>query len=200
MSILALLLRFCLAVVFLHAGLVKVILRGEFRLAVRNYRLVPERLLSVVVIGLPLIEAACGLLLAVGVETGPVAALILLLLATFVGAISVNLLRGRTFSCGCSGRSSPNITWRHVIANSVLAIMAVVVSAWGMQPLTVVPGWGFQGNPSLSQGQAIAVLLAAAGGAALALLVREALAVRRAMYGTSSPPAAKAGLANEVIA
>jgi hypothetical protein len=198
MTVVALLFRFTLAAVFLHAGVVKMIDLGEFRLAVRNYRLVPERLLGPLVLALPLAELACAALLVVGIGTGPVAALLVILLAVFVGAISVNLLRGRTFSCGCSGRTSSDITWRHVIVNAVLAVMAVQVSFWAAQPLTVAAGWGLHDSSSLTPGQAAAVLMAAATTAVLVLLVRETLIVRRAISARRRPVGDSAGPVGEV--
>lgn len=183
MIVFALLCRYSLAVIFGHSGAVKMIDLADFRLAVRNYELVPQRLLGAFAIGLPVAELACAGLLVVGVLTGPAAAFLGVMLAVFVFAISVNLLRGRTFSCGCSGKTSSDITWRHVIANALLAIAAALVSAWAVQPLTVTAGWGIGGAPALSGGAALGVLLAAGAVAALGLLLTEAFGVRRVISG-----------------
>lgn len=183
MIVVALLLRYGLAIVFAHAGAVKLMDLADFRLAVRNYQLVPERLLGHVVVGLPLAELGCAALLIAGVGTGPAAALLVILLAVFVVAISVNLLRGRTFSCGCIGRASSDITWRHVIVNSLLAVAAGLVSAWAAQPLTVAAGWGVRGSSPLSADQSVAVLMAAATTAVVVLLIHEAIAVMRVVPG-----------------
>lgn len=189
LTIAALLFRFALAAVFGHAGAVKLVDLGDFRLAVRNYQLVPERLLGFVVVGLPIVELACAAALIVGIGTGPVAAMLVLVLAAFVFAIGINLLRGRTFSCGCSGRTSSDITWRHVIVNAGLALLAVLVSVWAVQPLTLAAGWGITSGPALSPGQAFAVLLAAVVAAVTVLLVSDAVAARRVMSGLPSPAA-----------
>lgn len=183
MIVFALLCRYSLAVIFGHSGAVKMIDLADFRLAVRNYELVPQRLLGAFAIGLPVAELACAGLLVVGVLTGPAAAFLGVMLAVFVFAISVNLLRGRTFSCGCSGKTSSDITWRHVIANALLAIAAALVSVWAVQPLTVTAGWGIGGAPALSGGAALGVLLAAGAVAALGLLLTEAFGVRRVISG-----------------
>jgi len=183
MIVFALLCRYALAVIFGHSGAVKMIDIADFRLAVRNYDLVPARLLSAFAIGLPAAELACAGLLIAGVLTGPAAAVLAVMLAVFVFAISVNLLRGRTFSCGCSGKTSSDITWRHVIVNSVLAIAAALVSVWAVQPLTVAAGWGIGGTPALSGSAALGVLLAGGTVAALGLLLNEAFGVRRVLSG-----------------
>lgn len=181
MMVVALLCRYVLAVIFGHSGAVKMVDLPDFRQAVRNYELVPDRLLGAFAVGLPVVELACAGLLIAGVLTGPVAALLVVMLAVFVFAISVSLLRGRTFSCGCSGKTSSDITWRHVLVNGVLAVMAALVSVWAVQPLTVTAGWGMGGSPALSGSGALGVLLAAGVVAALGLLVAEAFGARRVM-------------------
>jgi Methylamine utilisation protein MauE len=183
MIVFALLCRYALAVIFGHSGAVKMVDIADFRLAVRNYDLVPERLLGAFAIGLPVAELACAGLLIAGVLTGPAAALLVVMLAVFVLAISVNLLRGRTFSCGCSGKTSSDITWRHVVVNAALALAAAVVSVWAVQPLTVTAGWGIGGTPALSGGAALGILLAAGAVAGLGLLLAEAIGVRRVLTG-----------------
>ncbi|HET7017767.1 MAG TPA: MauE/DoxX family redox-associated membrane protein [Streptosporangiaceae bacterium] len=189
MIVFALLCRYALAVIFGHSGAVKMVDLADFRLAVRNYDLVPERLLGAFAVGLPLAELACAALLIAGVLTGPAAALLVVMLAVFVFAISVNLLRGRTFSCGCSGKTSSDITWRHVIVNAVLAGLAALVSAWAVQPLTVIAGWGMGGTPALSAGDALGVLVAGGTVAALGLLIAEAFSVRRVLAVVGEPSA-----------
>ena len=187
MIVFALLGRYGIALVFGHSGAVKMADLADFRLAVRNYELVPERLLGAFAVGLPLAELAGAGLLIAGVLTGPAAAVLAGLLAVFVFAISVNLRRGRTFSCGCSGKTSSDITWRHVIVNAVLAALAVVVSIWADQPLTVAAGWGIGGAPALSAGDALGVLLAGGAVAAIGLLLAEAAGVRRVLAGLRVP-------------
>jgi uncharacterized membrane protein YphA (DoxX/SURF4 family) len=100
MTAIGLLLRVFLALCFLRAGVLKMLDLEDFHLAVRNYGLVPQRFLHTVALAVPLLEIGCASLLLVGFGTGPVAALLVLLLGVFSVAISINLLRGRTFSCG----------------------------------------------------------------------------------------------------
>jgi hypothetical protein len=194
MIVFALLCRYALAVIFGHSGAVKMVDLDDFRLAVRNYDLVPDRLLGAFVVGLPLAELACAALLIAGILTGPAAALLVVMLAVFVFAISVSLLRGRTFSCGCSGKTSSDITWRHVIINAVLAVLAALVSVWAVQPLTVAAGWGIGGTPVLSASDALGVLVAGGTVAVLVLLFAEAFGVRRVLATVSVPAGPAAGL------
>jgi len=181
MVVVALVIRFWVAVVFLRAGALKVLDMEGFRAAVRNYELVPQGFVPSAALAVPVAELACGGLLLVGVGTGPVAAAVVVLLAVFSTAVAVNLLRGRRISCGCSGRVASDITWRHVASNVLLASAAVVVSLWAVQPLSVVGVWGVDRRAGLGGAAAVAVLLAAGAAGSAALLVREALRVRRAV-------------------
>ena len=57
--------------------------------------------------------AAVSLLLGVEEAAGALAAAGLL--GAFTAAIGINLVRGRTFECGCAGASPSHISWGHVV-------------------------------------------------------------------------------------
>jgi uncharacterized membrane protein YphA (DoxX/SURF4 family) len=155
-------LRFVLAAVFLLSGLAKLPRREEFVRAVRNYQLVPDRLGGLVGRVLPPLEVAGGALLALGLGIRPVAALLALCLAAFSGAVSINLLRGRTIDCGCFGPvAQQQITWWTVARNVVLLGMAVFVAAVEPTALSLdrlLPG---SPSPEVGTGSALALMFAA---------------------------------------
>jgi uncharacterized membrane protein YphA (DoxX/SURF4 family) len=154
--------RFGLAVVFLLSGLAKLPRRTEFTRAVRNYRLVPERVGSIVAKVLPPVELAAGLLLALGFGVSTVAALLGLFLVVFAGAAATNLLRGRIVDCGCFGPvAERRITWWTVARNLVLAGAAAVVVATGPTALALdrlLPG---AASPTMTTDAALALMFAA---------------------------------------
>jgi uncharacterized membrane protein YphA (DoxX/SURF4 family) len=166
--------RFGLAVVFLLSGLAKLPRREEFLRAVRNYRLVPDRLGVVVAKALPPAEIAVGLLLALGLGVRPVAALLGLFLVGFSGAVAINLLRGRIIDCGCFGPlAQRRITWLTVARNAVLIAAAAVVVAVGPSALALdrlLPG---APGPALSTTSALALLLATSLAVVTGTLVQE---------------------------
>jgi uncharacterized membrane protein YphA (DoxX/SURF4 family) len=140
-ALLVLMIRWIVAGVFLRAGVVKLWDRVGFRAAVANYGLLPPVVVAPVAAVLPLAEIAGGALLAAGILTALVAILLGLLLAAFAGAIAVNLARGRSFDCGCSGSSTPSrIGWRHVALDLGLAAAAALVAAYGPVAASVWPG------------------------------------------------------------
>jgi uncharacterized membrane protein YphA (DoxX/SURF4 family) len=153
--------RFGLALVFLLSGLAKLPRRGEFTRAVRNYRLVPERIGGLVGTTLPPVEVSAGLLLALGLGVRPVAILVAVFLVAFSVAVAVNLLRGRAIECGCFGPiAATRITWWTVARNVVLTGAAVVVAA--IQPTALALDRLLPGarKPEMASGSAIALLFA----------------------------------------
>ena len=111
--------RVAVALVLLTAAYGKARRMDDFVAAVRNYRLIPERLVTPLATLLPVVEALAGgaLLADPFDQQGAFLAGILFLL--FALAMGVNLARGRrTIDCGCdlSGRGQP-LSWRLVGRN-----------------------------------------------------------------------------------
>jgi uncharacterized membrane protein YphA (DoxX/SURF4 family) len=138
--LIAFLLRVAVSLVFVRAGLLKMLSRPAFRDALANYRLLPEGVLELSSWLVPLIELASGSLLLLGVELRVVGPVLAALLLVFCAAIAINLLRGRVISCGCSGSVASDISWRHVVLNSAWAGAAIVVAVWAAQPLSLLAG------------------------------------------------------------
>ena len=174
LAVAAVVFRFGLAVVFLLSGLAKLPLRAEFVEAVKNYKLVPDRVGEVIGKVLPPVELAAGALLALGLGVRPVAALLGLFLLAFSGAVAINLLRGRTIDCGCFGPVGPRrITWLTVARNVILIAAAGVVVAEGPTPLALdrfVPGTA---SPKLSTSSALALVVATSLAIVAATLAQE---------------------------
>jgi uncharacterized membrane protein YphA (DoxX/SURF4 family) len=121
-------LRLAVAGVFIRAGTVKLAGLAEFRLAVANYQILPTGLVGAAAVGVPVLEAAAGVLLLLGIFSAVVAAVLAVLLLCFSAAIGLNLARGRVFDCGCGGSTVPQlINWRHVAVNGLLAAAAIAI-------------------------------------------------------------------------
>ncbi len=154
--------RFLLAFVFLTASVPKLLARPAFMRAVRNYALLPSTLVRPVASFLPPLEFICGCALLLGIATTPFAAAAAALLSVFATAVVINLIRGRTIDCGCSGAIAPRqIGWPLVLFDLALAATAAVVAR-------VNPGvlqFGVAGvsarSSSLSSREGLALLLLA---------------------------------------
>src|SRR6202035_4783800 len=139
MSVVVLLARLVLAVVFLVAGLAKLADLAGSRQAMRDFG-VPAQLATPFGTLLPLAElvVAVALIPAVSAWWAALGALALLLL--FVAGISYNLARGRAPDCHCFGQlHSAPAGWPTLIRNLVLVAVAVLVVVSGRS----TPGPGF---------------------------------------------------------
>lgn len=93
--------RLVLGGVFVYASLDKIIHPDRFAEVVYNYRLLPTGAVNILALTLPWVELAAGALLVFGVFFLPSASILTGLIAVFIMAIGVNLIRGVDFTCGC---------------------------------------------------------------------------------------------------
>ena len=93
--------RFTLAVVFVYGGVIKLFAPKAFAATISTYHIVPEPLLPVMAIGLPLIETTAGLALLFG-RTGGLH-IITGLLVMFVFVLGYGILTDLNVDCGCFG-------------------------------------------------------------------------------------------------
>jgi putative oxidoreductase len=93
--------RWLLALVFLYAGIAKIINPADFAQDIDNYRILPYVLVTLMAAILPWIEVLCGLLLITGKWNLGAALTVSVLNFVFIVAISSALVRGLDISCGC---------------------------------------------------------------------------------------------------
>ncbi len=164
MSLIIVLARIALAVVFSIAGITKLVDQPGTREAVTNFG-VPRPAAPVAAFILPFIELAIAVSLLISGTTavGSIGALVLL--ALFVLAISINLARGQTHDCHCFGQLySRPLGWPTLARNVVFALAAAFVwwqTSLGPSPniVTTLAGLSTLGWAILLA--AVAMLLAA---------------------------------------
>ena len=93
--------RIILGGIFIYASIDKILHPHAFAKIIQNYRLLPDILVTLPAIVLPWLEVISGLFLAAGIFRRASALVLSLLLLMFGTAITINLLRGITFDCGC---------------------------------------------------------------------------------------------------
>jgi hypothetical protein len=114
-----------LSIVFLVGALQKLRDQAVFAAAVENYGLVPEALLPLVALVLPLVELAAGVLLLFPETCHLGGVLALLLLVVVTSAVAINLARGNAkIDCGCGGISGQPLSWALVGRNVLLMVLA----------------------------------------------------------------------------
>jgi uncharacterized membrane protein YphA (DoxX/SURF4 family) len=97
--------QFVLAAVFVVAAAPKILDPPGFAHQVHNYHLAPDGLVNLFALVLPWVELIVGLALFLGVWRRAAAGLAGILLIAFMGALGINLARGRPVDCSCFSTS-----------------------------------------------------------------------------------------------
>ena len=123
--------RWILGLTFIYASFHKIMLPEDFARIVYGYDLFPHVLINLIAIIIPFLELVAGLALIIGLYPRSAAIIINALLLAFIAALTINLIRGHEFDCGCfsdsqSGyTSSPKVT---IVRDIIyLALGAVVL-------------------------------------------------------------------------
>jgi uncharacterized membrane protein YphA (DoxX/SURF4 family) len=93
--------RLILGGLFIYASIDKIVHPYAFAKIIHNYQLMPDIFVYFMAVTLPWVEAIAGLFLVLGLYKRTSALLLSSLLVVFAIAISINLIRGINFDCGC---------------------------------------------------------------------------------------------------
>ncbi len=124
-----------LAITFLASAVPKLRHPKGFVLAVLEYRVLPPRLSWFYARLIPPLEFLLALLLLTGTAVRSAAAVVSLLLLSFIAAVGINLARGRDLDCHCFGKAIRRpIGWRLLLQDGALLgaamALAVVTNEW----------------------------------------------------------------------
>ena len=93
--------RWILALTFIYASYSKILAPADFAKVIYGYGLFPAAIINLIAIIIPFLELVTGFALILGIYTRSAALIVNSLLAAFVILISINLIRGHEFNCGC---------------------------------------------------------------------------------------------------
>lgn len=128
-KILLLVVRIILGVVFISAGIGKVLNPTDFANDIDNYRMLPYVLVTVMAVILPWVEIIVGLLLIFGKFLHGSSFIVIALNLVFIFAISTAMVRGLDIDCGCfslaSGASKVGIV--RLVEDVIFLAMAAVI-------------------------------------------------------------------------
>jgi putative oxidoreductase len=108
--------RWILGLTFIYASIHKIVTPADFAKIVYGYDLFPAVFINLIAIVIPFLELITGLALVSGLYPRSAAIIINALLLAYIIVLTVNLIRGHEFDCGCfsaaqSGyTSSPAVT------------------------------------------------------------------------------------------
>lgn len=174
----ALAFRFGLGTIFFLSGLSKFPNLEAFRQVIRAYRVGPRRYSRALALTIPSVETVAGLCLLAGVAVRGAGIAVVLMLAAFSLAVTINLVRGRRIACGCFGTvSQREISAFAVVRNIVFIALAVVVVDQSPTTLSFVAASGTAKRLSDSDG--LATLFVGSTGALVLAVAQEGLVVAR---------------------
>ena len=93
--------RLTLGVTFIYASYHKIQAPTEFAKLVYGYDLFPHVTINLISITIPFIELISGIALITGIYSRSAALIIIGMLIGFIIVISINVIRGHEFDCGC---------------------------------------------------------------------------------------------------
>ncbi|HVO66197.1 MAG TPA: MauE/DoxX family redox-associated membrane protein [Syntrophales bacterium] len=129
--------RFGLAVLFIYAGVSKLLDPKAFARLVSAYSIVPEAVLPVVAIGLPLLEVVAGIGLLLDIRGS--LAIISGLLGLFIFVLGFGILKNLNIDCGCFGTEelAQQNTLRQALYRDLVLIGIIIpflyMSRWARQ-------------------------------------------------------------------
>lgn len=109
--------RWFLGVTFVYASYNKILAPADFAKIIYGYDLFPAALINLIAITVPFMELAVGFALIVGFYPRSAVLIVIVMLMAFIIILSVNLIRGHEFDCGCFSLKSGNA---HARAGTVL--------------------------------------------------------------------------------
>ena len=124
--------RWILGLTFIYASLHKILAPADFAKIIYGYGLFPEIFINLITIIIPFLELVAGFALIIGLYPRSAAITINGLLLAFIVALTINLIRGHEFDCGCfptgqSGySSSPKVTIARDIIYFILGLHVIL--------------------------------------------------------------------------
>jgi uncharacterized membrane protein YphA (DoxX/SURF4 family) len=127
-QIATLLVRIALGFVFIYASLDKIANPIGFATVVGNYQILPSWMVPLTAVGLPWIEAACGIALVIGRLEQGAAMLISLMMVAFIGVTLYNGYRGLDIACGCFTLSAKEPS--SIAVNTLRNVTLLLAGTW----------------------------------------------------------------------
>ena len=126
--------RWFLGMAFVYASHHKIVSPAHFAKIIYGYYLFPDVSINIIAIVLPFLELSAGLALILGIYPRSAALIINTLLLAFIVALSINLLRGQEFDCGCfsfSEAGATHTTWHMLVRDTIFFGLGLQVLFFG---------------------------------------------------------------------
>jgi len=134
--------RWILGLTFIYASLHKILAPADFAKIIYGYDLFPALLINLMAITIPFTELITGLALILGIYPRSAALIINVMLLGFTVALSINLIRGHEFDCGCfaAGRTGyTSSVWVLLGRDFILLAMSLQVNLFaGLRKMCLI--------------------------------------------------------------
>jgi putative oxidoreductase len=107
--------RWILGLTFIYASIHKIVTPADFAKIVYGYDLFPAVFINLIAIVIPFLELITGLALVSGLYPRSAAIIINALLLAYIIVLTVNLIRGHEFDCGCFSAAQSGYTSSPVV-------------------------------------------------------------------------------------
>ena len=135
--------RLLLGIIFIYASYHKILAPEEFAKIVYGYGLFPSVTINLIAIIIPFIELVTGIALIIGIYTRPAAIIVIGMLSAFIIAISINIIRGHEFDCGCFSSDTSqaaNSAWQTLGRDIIFMMLGIYIFAYGQKKFINVEG------------------------------------------------------------
>ncbi len=123
-----LIVRWALGIILLFACYHKILAPAQFAKIIYGYYLFPDFSINLIAIILPYLELFSGIALILGIYPRSAALIANFMFAFFIIALSINLVRGHEFDCGCFSFSDPS----HPYSTAELIIRDIIFFLFGL--------------------------------------------------------------------
>ncbi len=113
--------------IFIYASFHKIANPAEFAEIINNYKLFPEFSINFFAIILPWIELIAGIFLVSGKYKKGSTIILSTLLVIFIIAISINIIRGLDFDCGCFASSGKGSNPLYLLIRDILILIPGII-------------------------------------------------------------------------
>lgn len=128
-SILILIIRIFIGILFIFYGISKVADPSHFANEIGNYNMLPDLVIQLMALIIPWIELIVGMLLIFGINQNENGLIATGLLIIFTLAVAIAFSRGLDISCGCSGSDAgQKVGWLKIFENIGLIILTLALS------------------------------------------------------------------------
>jgi uncharacterized membrane protein YphA (DoxX/SURF4 family)/peroxiredoxin len=120
-------LRIGIGLIFLYSGITKILDFEFFLTALKNFHLIPSKLLVFLGILFIVSELILAIMFLLGVKLEEASYFLIILLLLFTSVLAVKIFEGENISCGCFGATESTINYTDIIRNSILILIVLII-------------------------------------------------------------------------